>query len=75
MTVRRTVAQARLQFFATGPAETGAVTVALRPDVQAEAHDRPEDLFTERPWFVPSQPGPVVQATRSFTCEKGQTYE
>src|ERR1700733_1163614 len=37
----------------TDPAETGAVTVALPQDVQAEAHDWPEDLFTERTWFVP----------------------
>jgi TPP-dependent trihydroxycyclohexane-1,2-dione (THcHDO) dehydratase len=71
MTVRLTVAQALLQFFATEPAETGAVTVALPPDVRAEAHDRPEDLFTERPWFVPRPRPPVVQATRSFTGEKG----
>ncbi len=37
----------------TDPAETGAVTLALPQDVQAEAHDWPEDLFAERTWFVP----------------------
>jgi 3D-(3,5/4)-trihydroxycyclohexane-1,2-dione acylhydrolase (decyclizing) len=37
----------------TDPAETGAVTLALPQDVQAEAHDWPEHLFTERTWFVP----------------------
>ncbi len=37
----------------TDPAETGAVTLALPQDVQAEAHDWPEDLFTERSWYVP----------------------
>ena len=37
----------------TDPAETGAVTLALPQDVQAEAHDWPEQLFTERTWFVP----------------------
>jgi 3D-(3,5/4)-trihydroxycyclohexane-1,2-dione acylhydrolase (decyclizing) len=37
----------------TDPAETGAVTLALPQDVQAEAHDWPRDLFTERTWFVP----------------------
>jgi 3D-(3,5/4)-trihydroxycyclohexane-1,2-dione acylhydrolase (decyclizing) len=37
----------------TDPAETGAVTLALPQDVQAEAHDWPEDLFTERTWYVP----------------------
>ena len=37
----------------TDPAETGAVTIALPQDVQAEAYDWPEHLFTERTWFVP----------------------
>jgi 3D-(3,5/4)-trihydroxycyclohexane-1,2-dione acylhydrolase (decyclizing) len=37
----------------TDPAETGAVTLALPQDVQAEAHDWPEDLFTERTWHIP----------------------
>ena len=37
----------------TDPAETGAVTLALPQDVQAEAHDWPADLFTERIWYVP----------------------
>ena len=36
----------------TDPAETGAVTLALPQDVQAEAYDWPEDLFAERTWFV-----------------------
>jgi 3D-(3,5/4)-trihydroxycyclohexane-1,2-dione acylhydrolase (decyclizing) len=37
----------------TDPAETGAVTLALPQDVQAEAHDWPEELFAERVWYVP----------------------
>ncbi len=37
----------------TDPAETGAVTLALPQDVQAEAHDWPDDLFAERTWYVP----------------------
>ena len=45
----------------TDPAETGAVTLALPQDVQAEAHDWPEQLFTERIWFVPRpQPEPAA---------------
>ena len=36
----------------TDPVETGAVTLALPQDVQAEAHDWPEELFTERTWYV-----------------------
>jgi 3D-(3,5/4)-trihydroxycyclohexane-1,2-dione acylhydrolase (decyclizing) len=37
----------------TDPAETGAVTLALPQDVQAEAYDWPDDLFSERVWYVP----------------------
>jgi 3D-(3,5/4)-trihydroxycyclohexane-1,2-dione acylhydrolase (decyclizing) len=37
----------------TDPAETGAVTLALPQDVQAEACDWPEDLFRIRVWHVP----------------------
>jgi 3D-(3,5/4)-trihydroxycyclohexane-1,2-dione acylhydrolase (decyclizing) len=36
----------------TDPAETGAVTVALPQDVQAEAHDWPEELFAKRVWHI-----------------------
>jgi len=36
----------------TDPVETGAVTLALPQDVQAEAHDWPEELFIERTWHV-----------------------
>lgn len=34
------------------PAETGAVTLALPQDVQAEAYDWPEEFFAERIWHV-----------------------
>ncbi|MFI6682413.1 3D-(3,5/4)-trihydroxycyclohexane-1,2-dione acylhydrolase (decyclizing) [Streptomyces sp. NPDC050485] len=34
------------------PAATGAVTLALPQDVQAEAYDWPEDFFRERVWQV-----------------------
>ena len=37
----------------TDPAETGAVTVALPQDVQAEAYDWPEELFAKRVWHIP----------------------
>jgi 3D-(3,5/4)-trihydroxycyclohexane-1,2-dione acylhydrolase (decyclizing) len=49
----------------TDPAETGAVTLALPQDVQAEAHDWPSDLFTERTWYVPRpvpEPGALGRA-------------
>ena len=37
----------------TDPADTGAVTLALPQDVQAEAHDWPRELFAPRVWPVP----------------------
>ncbi|HEV7870404.1 MAG TPA: thiamine pyrophosphate-binding protein, partial [Modestobacter sp.] len=37
----------------TDPGETGAVTIALPQDVQAEAFDWPVELFAERTWHVP----------------------
>lgn len=43
------------------PAETGAVTIALPQDVQAEAHDWPVELFAKRVWHVP-RPGPEAAA-------------
>ena len=38
------------------PAETGAVTLSLHQDVQAEAYDFPEKLFGERTWHVARRP-------------------
>jgi 3D-(3,5/4)-trihydroxycyclohexane-1,2-dione acylhydrolase (decyclizing) len=49
----------------TDAAETGAVTIALPQDVQAEAYDYPVELFTERTWSMePTWPeeGPVRAA-------------
>ncbi|WP_327288142.1 3D-(3,5/4)-trihydroxycyclohexane-1,2-dione acylhydrolase (decyclizing) [Streptomyces sp. NBC_01198] len=36
----------------TDPVDTGAVTLALPQDVQAEAHDWPDELFRPRVWHV-----------------------
>jgi len=36
----------------SSPADTGAVTLALPQDVQAEAWDYPEELFEKRVWHV-----------------------
>ncbi|RMG64440.1 MAG: 3D-(3,5/4)-trihydroxycyclohexane-1,2-dione acylhydrolase (decyclizing) [Chloroflexi bacterium] len=47
----------------TSPAETGAVTLALPQDVQAEAFDYPAHFFRERVWHVP-RPRPDVGALR-----------
>ncbi len=37
----------------TSPADTGAVTLALPQDVQAEAWDYPAELFEKRVWYIP----------------------
>ena len=37
----------------TSPADTGAVTLALPQDVQAEAHDYPAAFFEKRVWEIP----------------------
>src|SRR5215211_9324828 len=40
----------------TDPVDTGAVTIALPQDVQAEAYDWPEELFERRVWRVRRPP-------------------
>jgi 3D-(3,5/4)-trihydroxycyclohexane-1,2-dione acylhydrolase (decyclizing) len=57
----------------TSPAETGAVTLCLPQDVQAEAFDYPETLFRTRVWTI-ARPRPdaallasAAQALRSAT--------
>ncbi|MFF7047016.1 3D-(3,5/4)-trihydroxycyclohexane-1,2-dione acylhydrolase (decyclizing) [Streptomyces griseorubiginosus] len=51
------------------PAETGAVTLALPQDVQAEAYDWPEEFFAERVWRV-RRPAPdpveLAEAVRAI---------
>ncbi|MGW1764600.1 3D-(3,5/4)-trihydroxycyclohexane-1,2-dione acylhydrolase (decyclizing) [Streptomyces sp. NPDC002073] len=55
----------------TDPVQTGAVTLALPQDVQAEAHDWPEEFFTERVWTVrrphpdPAELAAAVRAVRT----------
>lgn len=55
----------------TDPAETGAVTLALPQDVQAEAYDWPEEFFAERVWRVrrpapdPAELSEAVRAIRA----------
>jgi 3D-(3,5/4)-trihydroxycyclohexane-1,2-dione acylhydrolase (decyclizing) len=47
----------------TDPAETGAVTIALPEDVQAEVYDWPERFFAKRVWRVRRPiPDPVALA-------------
>ena len=40
----------------TDPAETGAVTLALPEDVQAEAFDVPDEFLEPRVWTIYRQP-------------------
>ena len=49
----------------TDPAETGAATIALPQDVQAEAHDWPVELFERRIWHVPRPPGDQAALARA----------
>jgi 3D-(3,5/4)-trihydroxycyclohexane-1,2-dione acylhydrolase (decyclizing) len=53
------------------PAETGAVTLALPQDVQAQAYDWPEEFFADRVWRVrrpapdPAELAEAVRAVRA----------
>ena len=55
----------------TSPADTGAVTLCLPQDVQAEAFDYPEELFTKRVWTVPRTPPDVELLRRAVEWVKG----
>ncbi|MGW7530179.1 3D-(3,5/4)-trihydroxycyclohexane-1,2-dione acylhydrolase (decyclizing) [Streptomyces sp. NPDC054783] len=53
----------------TDPVETGAVTLALPQDVQAEAFDWPEEFFAERVWTVRrpgADPTELAEAVRAI---------
>ncbi|MFD8914277.1 3D-(3,5/4)-trihydroxycyclohexane-1,2-dione acylhydrolase (decyclizing) [Streptomyces sp. NPDC059575] len=53
----------------TDPVETGAVTLALPQDVQAEAYDWPEEFFAERVWTVRrpgADPTELAEAVRAI---------
>ena len=47
----------------TSPADTGAVTLCIPQDVQAEAYDFPVEMFEKRVWHVP-RPRPDVNALK-----------
>ncbi len=49
----------------TSPAETGAVTIALPQDVQAEAFEFPESFFERRVWIVPRLRPDFAQLARA----------
>ncbi|MFJ8469465.1 3D-(3,5/4)-trihydroxycyclohexane-1,2-dione acylhydrolase (decyclizing) [Streptomyces swartbergensis] len=57
----------------TDPVETGAVTLALPQDVQAEAYDWPDDFFAERTWTVRrpgADPAELAEAVRLIRAAK-----
>lgn len=54
----------------TDPVETGAVTIVLPQDVQAEAHDWPVELFAERTWHVARPP---AEASRVSGATSGSS--
>ncbi len=47
----------------TSPADTGAVTLCIPQDVQAEAFDFPVDMFNKRVWHI-SRPRPDSKALK-----------
>lgn len=49
----------------TDPAETGAVTISLPEDVQAEAHNWPNEFFEKRIWHV-RRPVPEPELVREI---------
>ncbi|MGW5715282.1 3D-(3,5/4)-trihydroxycyclohexane-1,2-dione acylhydrolase (decyclizing) [Amycolatopsis sp. NPDC003865] len=53
----------------TDPAETGAVTLCLPQDVQAEAYDWPEEFFRRRVWHIGRpvpEPDAVIRAVEAL---------
>lgn len=55
----------------TDPAETGAVTLCLPEDVQAEAHDWPEELFAPRVWHVARPAADPAAVARAVEVLRG----
>ena len=55
----------------TSPSETGAVTLALPQDVQADAYDFPEALFRKRVWPIRRQPADALSMSRAVEAIRG----
>ncbi|ACT00605.1 3D-(3,5/4)-trihydroxycyclohexane-1,2-dione acylhydrolase (decyclizing) [Paenibacillus sp. JDR-2] len=56
----------------TDPAETGAVTLALPQDVQAEAYDYPEAFFSKRIHYIDRRPPAEGAVQRAADLLKGK---
>ena len=57
----------------TSPAETGAVTLALPQDVQAQAFDFPGEFFEERAWTIPRNRADSALAARGVELIRSAT--
>jgi len=57
----------------TDPAETGAVTLCLPQDVQAERYAYPEHFFAKRVWFIDRQPISATALKRACDALKQST--
>jgi 3D-(3,5/4)-trihydroxycyclohexane-1,2-dione acylhydrolase (decyclizing) len=55
----------------TNPADTGAVTLALPQDVQAEAYDYPEEFFEKRIWTITRPVPDAVELERAANLIRG----
>ena len=55
----------------TSPADTGAVTLCLPQDVQAEAYDYPASLFEKRVWQIPRNRPDVAAVKRAAEWIRG----
>ncbi len=55
----------------TSPTETGAVTLALPQDVQAEAYEYPADFFRKRVWHVPRTRPDAAALARAADAIRG----
>jgi len=55
----------------TSPADTGAVTLGLPQDVQAEAFDFPEEFFRKRVWEIPRNRCDILalQQAATWICQ------
>lgn len=56
----------------TDPAETGAVTLALPQDVQAEAYDYPEAFFDKKVHYLDRRPPAREAVNRAVACMVGK---
>jgi 3D-(3,5/4)-trihydroxycyclohexane-1,2-dione acylhydrolase (decyclizing) len=57
----------------TSPADTGAVTLALPQDVQAEAYDYPDEFLGKRVWHIerrPPDPAALARAVAAIRSAK-----